>query len=838
MKKDTFISWKKFYCCGNKASGRNYGMAKPASNASSLPKTFTRSVSEHALQLILLILLISGLKGWGQTTYYSKSGQTDPNNLSNWTSNSNGTGSNPANFTGDGLTFIIQTGHSYTTTAAWGITGASTLQVDGTLTLSHVLTNGTASTKVGNLTINGTVQANTQNVIANTSGAFTINNGGRYVMNNTTASNSSTVFNGVETFNSGSTFEYANLSASGFVSSITYHHLTISGNITQTFPATISINGDLNISAGTITMGKNQTVTGAINVSGGTLQITNNTNNFTLIATGGVNVTGGTFNMAVSSGTASITGNVTVSNTGTFNMTTNATAGAPTITGNVTVSGGSFYAAAASAGAVTATISGNLSVTGGTFYVTGNTALTSHILDLNGTLDLSNTGVIEFNPVAAASGAGRVYVSGNVTISGGTMQRTQTRTDGSTGIYFDGSTQTFTWSGGSISNAMPNRFYVNGVTTLNEVYSHSSSSQTTVNGTEGTAAVGSAWPTSINNLTINNTNGVTLSTAKTVAGTLTFTNGILTPNGNTLIVSNTATNAISGAGTGKYVSGPLRWNLSNTNGTYVYPVGKGGNYYPFSLTTTAASSPVITVESFNSDAGGTNGATITSPSTTEYWSATLNSGTFTGSISLTRPTSHSFDVIAQSSTQTGTYSSIGGTLSSPSVNNSNSISTLGFFKFASSAACSDPTTQASGVTFSSVTDAGMTINWSGSGNGDGVIVVMKAGSAPTDPSDNTSYSASTTFGSVTNIGSDGSYVVFNGSGSSVSVTGLSAATNYFVEVFSKNCTGTSTKINTTSPANSSSYTLSTEPGSHTTLSATASAGACYYSYLYCSKRNY
>ncbi len=755
--------------------------------------------------------------------YFSKSAQTDPNSTSNWTANDDGTGANPSGFTGDNITFVIQSGHSYTTTAAWNLTGTSTLQVDGTLTLSHVLTNGTASTKIGNLTINGTVNANSQNVIANTSGVFTINSGGLYKLNHTTSNNSNTTFNGIETFNSGSTFEYANLTSVGFTSLITYHHLTISGNITETFPATITINGDFTVSGASavITINKDQTVGGNMVVSGGTVNVNTGSTGRTLTVTGNLTVSGGTFNMSTSTGTSTITGNVNVSG-GTFNMA--ASTAAPTITGNVTVSGGSFYAVAAAAGAVTSTISGNLSVTGGTFYITGNTASTVHILDLNGTLDLSSTGVIEFNPVSAGTAAGRLYVSGNVTVSGGTMQRTQTSATGSTGIYFDGTTQTFTWSGGTIStatNAIGRRFYVNGVTTLNEVYSHGSAAQTTVNGSEGTPGVGSAWPTTINNLTINNTNGVTLSAAKTIGGTLTFTNGILTPNGNTLIISNTATNAISGASTGKYVSGPLRWNLSNTNGTYLFPVGKGGNYYPFSLTTTAASSPVITVESFNSDAGGTNGATITSPSTTEYWSATLNSGTFTGSLSLTRPNSLTSDVIAQSSSQAGTYSSIGGTLSSPSINNSNSISSLGFFKFAQSAACTDPTTQATGLSFSSIGATGMTINWSGSGNGDGVIVVVKAGSTPTDPSDNTSYTANTTFGSGTDVGSS-SFVVFNGSGSSVTVTGLTASTTYHVSVYSRNCSGSSIKINTTSPLSGSQITLAPDLAAHP-LSFTAAS---------------
>ena len=135
------------------------------------------------------------------STFYSKAAQTDPNSLTNWTSNTDGTGINPPNFTNDNYTFIVQSGHSYTTTAAWNITGSSTLRVDGNLTLAHVLTNGSDGSKAGSLIVNGTVQANAQNIIFNASnitgpfGNFTINSGGKYFLNHATSSNSTTTFN-------------------------------------------------------------------------------------------------------------------------------------------------------------------------------------------------------------------------------------------------------------------------------------------------------------------------------------------------------------------------------------------------------------------------------------------------------------------------------------------------------------------------------------------------------------------------------------------------------------------------------------------------------------------
>lgn len=124
--------------------------------------------------------------------------------------------------------------------------------------------------------------------------------------------------------------------------------------------------------------------------------------------------------------------------------------------------------------------------------------------------------------------------------------------------------------------------------------------------------------------------------------------------------------------------------------------------------------------------------------------------------------------------------------------------------------CADPTTQASSVTFGSITQNSMTVSWTRGGTpGDGVIVVGRAGAAPVDPVDNTNYTANAAFGSGTDCGS-GSYVVFMGSGTSVNVTGLTASTTYYFEVFEKNCTGTSIKINTTSPT-SGNQTTSAPP---------------------------
>jgi hypothetical protein len=123
---------------------------------------------------------------------------------------------------------------------------------------------------------------------------------------------------------------------------------------------------------------------------------------------------------------------------------------------------------------------------------------------------------------------------------------------------------------------------------------------------------------------------------------------------------------------------------------------------------------------------------------------------------------------------------------------------------------SEPTVQASNVTFSAYTTTSLTINFT-AGNGANRVVLVKSGSAVDgSPTDGASYTANTTFGSGDQIGS-GNYVVYGGSGSSVTVTGLTANTVYHVAVFEYNGSSTTTNYLTTSPATGNRTTLQNEP---------------------------
>ncbi|MBD1209843.1 MAG: hypothetical protein H9535_15525, partial [Ignavibacteria bacterium] len=134
---------------------------------------------------------------------------------------------------------------------------------------------------------------------------------------------------------------------------------------------------------------------------------------------------------------------------------------------------------------------------------------------------------------------------------------------------------------------------------------------------------------------INNSGGVTLNAAKTIAGTLTLTNGILTTSAaNMLTMSNSAASAVAGGSATSFVQGPMRRAMVTSVTTYSYPVGKGGTYLPFGIVNpTVTATPVVEVEAFSVGGGGTaDGTTINTLSSTEYWRAAVFSGTFTNAL--------------------------------------------------------------------------------------------------------------------------------------------------------------------------------------------------------------
>tara|TARA_R110001592_G_scaffold230287_1_gene487104 strand:- start:984 stop:3404 length:2421 start_codon:yes stop_codon:yes gene_type:complete len=118
-----------------------------------------------------------------------------------------------------------------------------------------------------------------------------------------------------------------------------------------------------------------------------------------------------------------------------------------------------------------------------------------------------------------------------------------------------------------------------------------------------------------------------------------------------------------------------------------------------------------------------------------------------------------------------------------------------------------PSANASAYNFSLIGCNGLTLDWTSPLGNEGSLVVIKAGSdVTTDPSDGTTYTANNTFGSGTDIGTN-EYVVYSGSGTSVSINGLSASTTYFVNIFEYNGTGSCIKYRTSDEVSSSETTI-------------------------------
>jgi hypothetical protein len=93
-----------------------------------------------------------------------------------------------------------------------------------------------------------------------------------------------------------------------------------------------------------------------------------------------------------------------------------------------------------------------------------------------------------------------------------------------------------------------------------------------------------------------------------------------------------------------------------------------------------------------------------------------------------------------------------------------------------------PLIQAGNISTSSVTSSSMNISWD-NGGGDYRAVFMKAASSGTAvPIDNTTYAANTVFESGDQIGTSGWYCIYNGTGTSVTVTNLSEVTEYTIHV--------------------------------------------------------
>jgi len=136
----------------------------------------------------------------------------------------------------------------------------------------------------------------------------------------------------------------------------------------------------------------------------------------------------------------------------------------------------------------------------------------------------------------------------------------------------------------------------------------------------------------------------------------------------------------------------------------------------------------------------------------------------------------------------------------------------------------EPTAQVTGLNFTSVSSTGMTINWTSAISGGGTNHLVVIGTSLTgDPADGSTYTANTDFTSGSSSTVAGGKVVYNGTGNSVSVTGLTYNTIYYVRVYDFNGSAGTENYYSTSPASESQITdritiTSAQSGPCTTVS--------------------
>lgn len=117
-----------------------------------------------------------------------------------------------------------------------------------------------------------------------------------------------------------------------------------------------------------------------------------------------------------------------------------------------------------------------------------------------------------------------------------------------------------------------------------------------------------------------------------------------------------------------------------------------------------------------------------------------------------------------------------------------------------------PTVNASALSFSNVSGTSVTVNWANGNGGNRLLVVKADSSVNAFPLDGTDYTANASFSAGSNLGI-GNYVVYNGTGNSITVTGLAANKKYYFRVIEYN--------KNTTTGNNALYLLGSNPQEYT-----------------------
>jgi hypothetical protein len=143
--------------------------------------------------------------------------------------------------------------------------------------------------------------------------------------------------------------------------------------------------------------------------------------------------------------------------------------------------------------------------------------------------------------------------------------------------------------------------------------------------------------------------------------------------------------------------------------------------------------------------------------------------------------------------------------------------TEGTANFTTNPACVAPVTQA---TFNTATTAynQITLNFTGVGGAGRVVKFKDSNNAFTDPANNTTPTATTSYTAGTE------QVVYNGTGTSVTVTNLLPGTTYYAAIYEYNCTPGTEKYNTAENTQTNTTNACPAPGTQATFGTATTTG--------------
>ncbi len=485
---------------------------------------------------------------------------------------------------------------------------------------------------------------------------------------------------------------------------VTYNNLTLSGGGAKTTTGA-AVNGIFSIEGTTTTAGTAPTYGAAatLQYKGSALQTTGIEFPATFTGSGGVIINNASgVNLG---GSKTITNGLTLTS-GTFAVGSNTlTLNGPAIAGTPsnlsTTSNSSLVFGGSSSGAIipSSIIALNNLTINNANGVTLNCSPT-----LSGALTLSS-GALNLNALTLTIGATGSYTCGSGSINGNALS--SFIINGSTATYLPPGTYQNLTINRNLGVTMCGNTIVNGALTLNNGDFTVAGNTLTLNGPTisgspgnlmtnatssmvfGGSSAGVILPSNVAtllNLTINNSNGISLSGTLSIVGILNLTLGNLnTTATNLLTINNTVAGSIVSASASSFVNGPLARKLAANiavNGTsYNFPVGDGADFRPFDLINirTGATTPVMQVTENSSGATTEDGTTMFSISP-RNWRLQTISGNFTSAfVQLTDGGIDFTKNVGQSSAQVGPYSSVGGTNIGVSITSGQAVTSNSYF---------------------------------------------------------------------------------------------------------------------------------------------------------------